>query len=204
MEMKQLYQEIKKIEMSKEMQERIIYNCNDKVEESEMQKGRINKRIMKPMVAVVAMVICVGLAGVTALATTGKLKGFFKDITRWDGAVIGTSYEQATDEIHLGVIHESDKLIVTTEFVNQDIAPYISFEKFGIENYEIVDGGGKVVIKGETTELAEIVEGKTTFEIPVSELVSGNYKLVVGGFVGSAKADQPLVLSGNWECEFVR
>ena len=169
-----------------------------------MRKDKTSKRVMKPMAAVATMVICVGLVGVTALATSGKLQGFFKDITRWDGAVVGTSYEQATDEIQLSVIGESDKLIVTAEFVNRDIAPYFTFEKFGIENYELVDANGNVVVEDAKTELVEIVEGKTTFEFPVSGLGGGNFKLVVSSFVGSAKADQPLVMSGNWECEFER
>ncbi|MBE5864944.1 MAG: hypothetical protein E7292_01860 [Lachnospiraceae bacterium] len=169
-----------------------------------MRKDKSSKRVMKPLAAVATMVICVGLVGVTALATSGKLQGFFKDITRWDGAVVGTSYEQATDEIQLSVIGESDKLIVTAEFVNRDIAPYFTFENFGIENYELVDANGNVVVEDAKTELVEIVEGKTTFEIPVSGLGGGNFKLVVSSFVGSAKADQPLVMSGNWECEFER
>ena len=93
---------------------------------------------------------------------------------------------------------------VTAEFVNPDIAPYFTFENFGIEDYEIIDADGNVVVEDEKTELVEIVEGKIIFEIPVSGLGAGNYKLVVNRFVGSAKADQPLVLSGTWECEFER
>ena len=34
-----------------------------------------------------------------AMAASGMLKGFFRDVKRPDGAVIGTTYEQATDEI---------------------------------------------------------------------------------------------------------
>jgi len=204
LEMQQLSQEVTKIQMPKEMEERIVRSCYEKMEEADMRKDKSSKRVMKPLAAVATMVICVGLVGVTALATSGKLQGFFKDITRWDGAVVGTSYEQATDEIQLSVIGESDKLIVTAEFVNRDIAPYFTFENFGIENYELVDANGNVVVEDAKTELVEIVEGKTTFEIPVSGLGGGNFKLVVSSFVGSAKADQPLVMSGNWECEFER
>ena len=204
MEMQQLSQEVKKIEMSKEMEERIVRSCYEKMEETDMRKDKASKRVMKPVAAIVTMAICVGVVGASALATSEKMQGFFKDITRWDGAVVGTSYEQATDEIQLSVIGESDKLIVTAEFVNWDIAPYNAFESFGIEKFEIVDSDGNVVVKDEKTELVEIVDGKTTFEIPISELGGGTYKLVVSSFVGSKKADQPLVLSGNWVCEFER
>ena len=56
-------------------------------------------------------------------------------------------------------------------------------------------------MKGTKTDFAEIIEGKTEIVISISGLSSGNYKLVVSGFVGSAKADQPLVLNGTWESE---
>lgn len=204
MEMQQLSQEVKKIEMSKEMEERIVRSCYEKMEETDMRKDKVSKRVMKPVAAIVTMAICVGVVGASALATSEKMQGFFKDITRWDGAIVGTSYEQATDEILLSVIGESDKLIVTAEFVNRDIAPYNAFESFGIEKFEIVDKDGNVVVKDEKTELVEIVDGKITFEIPISELGGGTYKLVVSSFVGSKKAEQPLVLSGNWVCEFER
>lgn len=62
----------------------------------------------------------------------------------------------------------------------------------------------KVVVEGDTTDFAEIIDGKTTIVIPISELPGGEYKLVVSAFVGSAKADQPLVMNGDWECEFTR
>lgn len=47
------------------------------------------------------LVLCLCLTGVTALAATGKLQGFFSDITGWNGAVVGTSYEQATKELEV-------------------------------------------------------------------------------------------------------
>lgn len=203
METKKLSQKINEIEMSEEMKKRIINNCYRKMEEDIMSK-ETNKIFKNPMVAVASMALCFCLAGIATLAATGKLEGFFKDITSWDGAAIGTSYEQATDEIDLSVISVSDELTVMAEMVNPNMAPYMVFETFGIEDYEIVDANGKVVVEGDATDLAEIVEGKTTIVIPISDLSGGDYKLVVSGFVGSAKADQPLVLSGTWECEFTR
>lgn len=50
----------------------------------------------------------------------------------------------------------------------------------------------------------EIVEGKAKIIIPTDTLVPGEYKLIVDEFVGEKKADQPLVMSGNWECKFTR
>mgnify|MGYP003291961047 CR=1 FL=1 len=82
--------------------------------------------------------------------------------------------------------------------------PYRAFETLGIEEYEIVDENGKVVIEGGRTEFVEIMEGKVTIAISISELPGGSYRLVVRGFVGGSKADQPLVLDGDWECKFKR
>lgn len=204
MNMKKLSQEVKEIEMSQDMKERIMNHCYHKMEEEQMSKNKTNKRFQKPMVAVASLAACFCLVGITTLAATGKLEGYFKDITRWDGAVVGTSYEQASDEIQLSVISVSDELTVSAEFVNPNVAPYKYFEAFGIEEYEIVTVDEKVVVKGETTDFAAPTDGKITITIPLSELPGGEYKLVVNSFVGSKKADQPLVLHGTWVCEFNR
>jgi len=36
----------------------------------------------------------------------------------------------------------------------------------------------------------------------LDDLASGEYRLMINAFVGSKKADQPLVISGTWECGF--
>ena len=48
-----------------------------------------------------------------------------------------------------------------------------------------------------------MVDGSTAkVKIPLNDISEGTYKLVVSKLIGGAKAEQPLVLSGNWECEF--
>lgn len=204
MEMQKLSQEVKKIKMPEEMKERILNNCYNSVEEKEMSKNKEKKIFTKPMAAVASMAVCFGLLGVTAMAATGKLQGFFKDITRWDGAVTGTVYEQATDEINLSVMSASDELTIIAEMVNPDAVPYKEIETFGIKTYEIVDVNGEVVVEDGAAEFTEIADGKATFAILLSDLPAGEYKLIISEFVGGAKADQPLVISGTWECEFTR
>ena len=205
MEIRELSQKVRKIEMSQEMKERIIKNCQNELEKNSKS---LNHRVFRKSVAAAAsMLLCSCLVGVTALAatdTTGKLQGFFKDIIRWDGAVTGTSYEQATDEINLSIISVSEELTVMAEMVNPMIFPYKAFETFGIEKYEIFDTDGKRVMVGNVTEAPEVMEGRVTIVIPISELSDGDYRLVVSAFVGGSKADQPLVLNGTWECEFRR
>lgn len=204
MEMEKLSQVINEIEMSEQVKRRIINNCKREMEGKLMSKNKLKKVFKKPRVAIASMAVCFCLVGVTALAATGKLEGYFKDIKRWDGAVTGTSYEQATDEINMNVVSVSDDVTVTVEMVNLNKAPYMTFEVFGIEEYKIVDVSGNVIVESASTELVEINNGKVVMEIPISELPSGDYSIVVSKFVGSSKADQPLVLNGTWECKFTR
>ena len=137
MDKKKFANKIKEIEMPKDMQQRIIEKCY-----IETEKKSMNKMFKKPMVAVASFALCVCLMGVTALAATGKLEGYFRDIKRWDGAVIGTAYEQATDEVEVNIIEVSDKLVVEITMVKPNEAPYSFFEMFGIKKYKIVVDNG--------------------------------------------------------------
>lgn len=205
MEVKNLVETINRIEMSKEMEDRIIQNCYVQMEESIMSKK--NKRCVfkNPMVTAASLVMCLFLTGVTALAVTGKLEGFFKDVIRWDGAVTGTTYEDATDEICIHVYSEiDDQLTVVVELVDSMMIPYSALEQMGMLSYEIIDKSGKIVHKGKEKELFDISEGSISMNISLMDIPEGNYKLKISEIVGSKKADQPLSIHGNWECEFVR
>lgn len=202
MEMKELFQEIKDIEMPDEMQRRIMRNCYDVMEESQMNKSSAKKKIKKPVAIAVALAVCGCLTGITALAATGHLQGFFRDITRSDGAVTGTTYEQATNEINMSVTESSGEITVTVEFVEPNKAPYTYFENFGINEYEIADAEGNILVIGGETEMTALSDGKAEIAVPADGLANGAYKLNVSKFVGGKKADQPLELSGQWECEF--
>lgn len=202
MDMKELFRDIKDIEMPDEMQRRIIRNCYSVMEESEMNKKSTGKKMRKPMVIAVSLAVCGCITGVTALAATGHLQGFFKDKTRWDGAVVGTTYEQATDEINVSVTSGEGAITVTAEFVNPKAAPYGFISKFGITDYTIFDANGNVFVKDGKTAMTAISDGKIEFIIPVDNLEKGDYKLEISQFTGGAKAEQPLPVNGQWVCEF--
>ena len=199
MDKKKFVNKIKEIEMPKDMQQRIIEKCY-----IETEKKKMNKMFKKPMVAVASFALCVCLMGVTALAATGKLEGYFRDIKRWDGAVVGTAYEQATDEVEMNIIEVSDKLVVEITMVNFKEAPYSFFEMFGIKNYKIVDANGKVNVENENLEMSAIANNKVLVNVPLDGIANGEYTLIVSELVGSSKAEQPLGLSGTWECSFRR
>ena len=199
MDKKKFVNKIKEIEMPKDMQQRIIEKCY-----IETEKKSMNKMFKKPMVAVASFALCVCLMGVTALAATGKLEGYFRDIKRWDGAVIGTAYEQATDEVELNIIDVSDKLVVEITMVKPKEAPYSFFEMFGIKKYKIVDTNGNVIVENENLEMSAIANNKVLVNVPLDGVANGEYTLIVSELVGSSKAEQPLGLSGTWECSFRR
>ena len=201
--MKEFAEEVKKIEMSAEMQERIKKHCYEKMEEGTMKKNRKNI-FQKPMVAVATLALCLCVTGVSALAATGRLEGFFKDITRWDGAVTGTTYEQATDEVEIVIAEVSDSLKVNITFVDAKKAPYSFFDALGLHNYQILDQNGKMIVKGAETTATPINNGQVELSISLADIPTGVYKLVVTELIGSAKADQPLVVKGNWECGFTK
>ncbi len=175
--------------------------------EPRKQKMKTNRRttfFRKPAAVAAALVLCVCLSGVTAIAATGGLHGYFEDVLNWNGAVVGTSYEQASDEIAMNITEVNHQLVVELVMLYPDNVPYSKFEMLGIESYNIVDADNKIIAKGTTTELTEIADGKASVCIQLDDVPSGNYKLIVSEMVGDKKADQPLILSGSWECDFTR
>ena len=205
--MELLEKKVKEIEMPADMKARIAQNCYQKsmnMESKTMTKKSKNNFFKKPAVAIASLALCLFFTGVTVLAASGQLKGFFKDITNWTGAVTGTSYEQATDEITVNVVEVTDELTLRATMVNPSAAPFNSLEEFGLQSFVIKDMSGKAVLKGSATTMTGIDNGQASINIPLENLTAGKYTLVIDAFVGSKKADQPLVLSGLWECEFTR
>lgn len=201
---KNMLEKLKKIEMPEDMKNRMIRKCDIEMEEQRVSKRKVNKFVRRPMVAVASLVLCLCLTGVTVLAATGKLQGFFKDVKRLDGAVIGSTYEQATDEIEVAITEVTEELTVEIIMKNPNVVPYSTFEMFGVAKYKIVDMNGKKIAEADEANMAEIIAGKVVIRIPAKDVSEGVYKLIITEMTGSAKADQPLVLSGTWEIEFVK
>ncbi len=183
-----------------------VMNFRERTEKLKMEKKNNKKPVRlkwRPVLAA-ALVACVCLSGATALAATGALQGFFENVFGWNGAVVGTSYEQASNEVELEIVEVTNELVVELTMLYPDKAPYRELEVFGIESYNIVDEYNNVIKKGTTTEMKAITDGNVLISIPLENLPSGTYKLIVHELVGEKKADQPLILSGSWECDFVR
>lgn len=171
------------------------------ISEARPRISRPSAFLWKP---IAAAVLCIVLSGITALAATGALQGFFRDILGQNGTVVGTAYEQASDEIELIITEATNSLGVEMVLLHPDRAPYSEIEALGIQRCEILDGSGAIVREALSSEMAEIADGRISLRIPLEQLPKGSYLLAVSEIIGMKKADSPLVLSGSWECAFTR
>jgi len=205
METRLLKEQLKKTEMPIEMKKRIIAKCKKQIETEEtiMTKHKSSSFFKNPLAVAASLALCICLTGVTALASTGKLQGFFNDITNWNGAVVGTSYEQSTDEIDISTSTDADQLMIDIRFLLPGEAPYAYLETFGIEHYEIRDAKGKVIEDG-CIDMKELNGEAIALTLPTDNLEPGTYGLFIDQLVGGSKADQPLILHGEWACEFTK
>ena len=200
MECENLKKTLKKIEMPDSMKTRIIEKCISenicKTEDNRMNKN-IKRRIKKSAVLVAAVVLCVCIALVAGAAGGG---GFFKDIHGYDGAVIGTVYKNAGDEITVSAVSDGEMLIVRAAMVYPDAVPYIEQEHLGMSKYQIIDAEGKIIEEGEQTESFGIIDGVAEIKLVLNHDVSEGCRVVIDGFIGSKKADQDLLMEGIWDC----
>lgn len=190
---------LKKVKLSDNAKKIILQKCNSEI--SKQEEYKLKKTFKKPAAFAAALAACLCLS-VTALAISGTLGGFFEDITNWNGAITGQVYRQATEEIKVNVSVNDNQLVVNTEFVNADKAPYFTFEEFGINSYEIIDADGKTIISDTASDFTAVNNGCSEIYIDISSLEHGNYSLQIHSFVGSSKAEQPLVIYGEWNCNF--
>lgn len=186
---------VEAIRMPDGMTERLIEGCRTAAEEREATMKKTMNFGWKKAVA---------LAAVAALLLCGAAAagGRFKDVVRWDGAVTGTVYEQATEELCVEARMEQGELTVQVRFLAPDDMPYAELDTLRLGEYQVVDAAGEVVAQGEGCDPAVIADGTAELRLPLAELPGGSYRLQVSGFVGEKKADQPLPILGAWECGF--
>ncbi len=189
MRLEKLKESAKKIKMTDEMKERIIRRAT---EAAPAKKPRGVRPAL--IAAAIAVLTCFGAALAAGRA------GLFKDVKDWKGTVVGSVYENASEEIEVSVSAENG-LAVTAAMVEPDMAPYKEFDSLGIDSYKIVDMTGAAMAGGSAGP-AEISGGKAVIALPADGLGDGDYMLVIDAFAGYSKADQPLRVTGGWECEF--
>lgn len=197
MDMSSLKKSVESIEMPEAMRQRIALNSKKTL----MEDGYMNKSknwVRRPVAvaAVLAMCICLPVAGVSV----GN-SGFFRDVMRGT-AVVDTEYEQATGEINVAADHVDGELTVTANFLVPDVLPYRGCEELAVGSYRIVADNGEIVAEDEKSENAALINGQAVIRIPVETLGSGVYTIQIDSFISSKKADQPLPMKGSWECGF--
>ena len=207
------------IEIPKNLHERCVTGVMKAKEEMDTslheqklvsRRKKEDKKYMKKMVAAAAvMLVCVLAVGNTTMAD--GIKGMFKDITRFDGAVAGSEYVGATDEVRVTggevTMSETEVFIpVEITFLNLEAAPFKYIEWVEVDAFEILNVDGKVVVSEEEANVVcSVKDGCVNLSLSVEaeKLVAGeNYTLVIESFEGCKKADAPLVVKGEWECTF--
>ncbi len=132
--------------------------------------------------------------------------GHVEDVTAWNGSVIGTTYENATDEIlfTLEAMEAAEATVsMTARFVDLQKLPYSEIEELSIPKYTILDQSGAVVMEGTADyRVVDRERGETTFEVPLTGLEKGDYRIKMEALEGKKKAEQPILISGTWECGF--
>ncbi|MDE7310707.1 MAG: hypothetical protein K2N87_03645 [Eubacterium sp.] len=171
--------------------------------------GAIHKKI----IAAAAVFVCIIVGCLPSAARS--LQGYFHDIVRWDGAVTGTEYEAAEQEVKICVsemIQEKEKLLpVHITFSDMTKAPYsdLSAGEVALGDYRILDVFDHVIMSAEGLQeeiIGKVQDGKVTVMLPFSKeavAAGSEYRLVIEGIYGIKKADQPLRIRGCWECKFM-
>ena len=183
-----MFDEIRNIEMPESMKIRIVNNCLSAAEGKKMRTHAYRR----PALSLASFVLCFILVGLTAAAASGKLAGFFRDVTKWNGAVTGTTYEAASDEVDICL---NDREIVLTMLKTDDI-PYSEIEEICISSYRVEDESGKTVIENGRTSFVKLDGGSVS--ILLDEDLPDSGKIVITELTGRKKADQDLPIHGSW------
>ena len=182
------------------------------MEERTMSKPKFTIKRTLAIAAVLAL--CLVVVCMTPLASS--IKGFFSDIVRFDGAITGTQYENATNDIKVDVLEvtsENGNVIIPLElsFENPTEAPFPYIQEVAVSEYKIVDSNDKEIIKtklsAEDGDKGTVSDGKVLVNLSLNDakLKSGEkYTIVIDKMYGLAKADAPLHITGTWKCNFIR
>ena len=193
------------------------FDLNEEIKNMEVNtmskpKGRITMKRTFAIAAVLAL--CIITVTMTPLANS--IKGFFSDIVRFDGAVTGTKYENATNDIKVDVLEltfENGNVIIPLDltFENPTEAPFPYIQEVAVSEYKILDKNNKEVIKTKVSaddgNKGTVSKDKVVVSLSLNDakLKSGEeYTIVIDKMYGLSKADAPLHITGTWECSFTR
>ena len=181
----------------------------NKMEEKDMVKPK-NITWIKRFGTIAAVVtLCI-----MTVVCANPIKGFFKDIMRWDGAIVGTEYINATNDLKITASEmrsENGNTILSLEiaFENKNEAPFSFIQEIAIADFKILDRDSKeILVVSESIEESvkgTIKDGKVLIDLPIGEAklnTNDKYFIVIDSIHGLAKAEQSLKINGTWKCEF--
>lgn len=178
----------------------------NKVEGKNMSKPKNIIWLKRASTIAAVVTICA-----VTVVSAGAIKGMFKDVKRWDGAVVGTEYVNATNDIEMNIFETNDEYIsLDINFENQNEAPFAFVQEVAITDYKVLDNNDKEVLEVNSTVengiKGKVENGRILVKLPTNDELNSNqdYKLVINTVYGLAKAEQPLKITGTWECEFTR
>ena len=191
------------------------FDLNEEIKNMEVHTMSKPKITMKRTLAIAAVLaLCIITVTMTPLANS--IKGFFSDIVRFDGAITGTKYENATNDIKIDVSElttDNGNIIIPLDltFENPTEAPFPYIQEVAVSEYKILDNNNKEIIKtkvsAEDGDKGIVSAGKVLVNLSLNDakLKSGEeYTIVIEKMYGLAKADAPLHITGTWECNFIR
>ena len=182
------------------------------MEERTMSKPKFT--IKRTMAIAAVLALCLVVVCMTPLASS--IKGFFSDIVRFDGAITGTQYENATNDIKVDVLEltsENGDVIIPLDltFENPTEAPFLYIQEVAVSEYKIFDSNNKEIIKAkfsaEDGDKGIVSDGKVLVNLLLDDSkfrFGEEYTIVIDKLYGLSKADAPLHITGSWECKFVK
>ena len=191
------------------------FALNEEIKNMEARTMSKPKFTIKRTMAIAAVLaLCLVVVCMTPLASS--IKGFFSDIVRFDGAITGTKYENATNDIKVDVLEltsENGNLNIPLGLTiqNPTEAPFPYIQEIAVSEYKILDNNNKEIVKtklsAEDGDKGIISDGKVliTLSLDSKKIKSGEeYTIVIEKMYGLAKADAPLHITGTWKCNFIR
>ena len=159
--------------------------------EHTVMKGQFRK----PLAIAATLVLCLALPLMAAAAGKG---GFFRDITGWNGAIVGTAYDNATEEIEVTATTENNTLLVTARLLLPEELPYRETETLALGSCYFTDEAGNRIAELTGTEFLPLADNTVAFHL---NAVEDAHTLHIESFVSRKKADQDLTISGDWQIE---
>ncbi|MBQ8823108.1 MAG: hypothetical protein IJZ82_10720 [Lachnospiraceae bacterium] len=178
-----------------------------------MKKQNNKKLSIVKKLAVTAASLAALFLGSNAItyAATGEawVKGFFKDVQRLDGAVIGTEYVTIPGEIEISAAPSTasdDALPIQIRLIKKDTVPFKYLENMALGDVTLNDKNGDKIDLTATELSYNLISDGTitlTLSLPAEKLQTDQaYTLSITSLYGASKGDAPLKILGNWSCEF--